>query len=43
MGNDAYSWAIFVDTRPVLTGLHNSEVAYYKKIEQEKINAHANA
>ncbi len=35
MGDDAYSWAIFRDGRPVFTGLSRSQVAYYRK-EAEK-------
>ena len=30
-GDDAYSWAVFLDGRPVVTGLSRPEVAYYKK------------
>lgn len=30
-GDDAYSWAVFVDGRPVFTGLSQREVAHYKK------------
>lgn len=36
-GDDAYSWAIFVDGRPRLTGLTRREVPYYKKIENERL------
>ena len=30
-GNDAGSWAIFIDGKPYLTGLTKSEVPYYKE------------
>jgi hypothetical protein len=36
MGDDAYSWAVFVNNRPVVTGLMRSQVAYYKKLAAEK-------
>ncbi len=29
-GDDLYSWAVFVNDRPVITGLSRSEVPYYK-------------
>ena len=29
-GDDAYSWAVFVDGRPVYSGLTKREVPYYK-------------
>lgn len=36
MGDDAYSWAVFVDGRPVVTGLSKREVAYWKaRLEKE--------
>lgn len=31
MGDDAASWAVFLDGRPFVTGLTKREVAYYKK------------
>jgi len=31
MGDDEYSWAIFVNNRPIMTGLTRSEVPYYKR------------
>ncbi len=31
MGNDLYSWAVFLDGRPVVTGLSRGEVAYWKR------------
>jgi len=30
-GDDAYSWAVFVNNRPVIEGLSKSEVSYYKQ------------
>lgn len=36
MGDDLYSWAVFVDGRAVVTGLSKREVPYWKRrIEQE--------
>lgn len=36
MGDDAYSWAVFVDDRPVVTGLSKREVPYWKRrLERE--------
>lgn len=31
-GDDAYSWAVFIDGRPAYTGLGRSEVPHYKKL-----------
>jgi hypothetical protein len=31
-GNDSYSWAVFVDRRPVYTGLTKREVPHYKAL-----------
>lgn len=30
-GNDAYSWAVFVNGRPVATGCSRTEAAYHKR------------
>lgn len=30
-GDDAYSWAVFVDDHPFVTGISRSQVPYYKK------------
>lgn len=30
-GDDAYSWAVFIDGVPMVTGLSRREVPYYKK------------
>lgn len=32
MGDDKYSWAVFVNGRPAYTGLAKSQVAYYKSL-----------
>jgi len=32
MGNDAYSWAVFIDDNPFVKGLSKRETAYYKKL-----------
>ncbi len=31
MGDDEYSWAVFVAGRPMMTGLSKPEVLYYKR------------
>ena len=36
-GDDAYSWAIFVDGRVRLEGLSATEVAYYKAKEYARL------
>ena len=41
VGDDLYSWAVFIDARPWVTGLGRSEVPYYKRRAQEKIDADA--
>lgn len=38
-GDDAYSWAVFIDNSPWVTGLHRSEVKYYKQLAMEKLQA----
>ena len=35
LGDDKYSWAVFRDGRPVVTGLTRREVAYYKKLVED--------
>lgn len=35
MGDDLYSWAVFVNGRPVFTGLGRSQVAYYRKLAEK--------
>lgn len=30
-GDDCHSWAVFIDSRPFVTGLGRGEVDYYKK------------
>lgn len=37
MGDDAGSWAVFIDGRPYVTGLTKSEVPYYRKLAKERI------
>lgn len=39
MGDDAYSWAVFVNGRVFVSGLSRSEVAHYKKVAAEMIAA----
>lgn len=34
-GDDAYSWAVFIDGRPFVTGLSRREVHYYKKLARD--------
>lgn len=34
-GNDAYSWALFCDGRPILTGLSKTEASYYLRKAKE--------
>lgn len=31
MGDDRYSWAVFLDGRPIVTGLSRDEVRYWKR------------
>jgi len=38
MGDDMYSWAIFIDGRPFVTGLSRTEIPYYKKRAQEALD-----
>ncbi len=41
LGDDAYSWAVFLDGRPVVTGLSIREVPYWKRrIAEEAIGIH---
>ena len=35
-GDDAYSWAVFVDGRVAVSGLSRREVPYYKQLLAEK-------
>ncbi len=32
LGDDAASWAVFINGRPYVTGLTRSEVPYYKRL-----------
>ena len=36
-GDDAYSWAVFIDGRPWVTGLTKPEVSHYKRKAERKI------
>lgn len=36
-GDDMYSWAVFIDGKPFVTGLGQTEVPYYKKRAYEKL------
>jgi len=36
-GDDAYSWAVFVDGRVMVSGLSKSEVPYYKRVAAKKL------
>ena len=38
MGDDAYSWAVFLDGSPVVTGLTRPEVDYYKRQLRDRYN-----
>jgi hypothetical protein len=31
-GDDAYSWAVLLDGRPIVTGLTKPEVLYYRRL-----------
>lgn len=35
-GDDAYSWAVFLDDRPIVTGLGHREVPYWKQRIREE-------
>jgi hypothetical protein len=37
MGDDLYSWAVFVDGYPKWTGLSKREAQYYKQIELKRL------
>jgi hypothetical protein len=37
MGDDLYSWAVFVDGRVKWTGLSKWEAYYYRDIERKRI------
>ena len=36
MGDDIYSWAVFKDDKPILTGLDRPSAQYYRDIEKKK-------
>jgi len=35
MGDDAESWAVFLDGRPVFTGMNKRSVPYYKRLTED--------
>lgn len=37
MGDDAYSWAVFLDGRPAYTGLSRGQVRYYTALLKQMI------
>ena len=40
-GDDAYSWAVFVNNKPVVTGLSKGSIRYYRNmIELIEYNKH---
>jgi hypothetical protein len=41
MGDDAYSWAVFVDGRVAVSGLSRREVPHYKRLVQEGLDKRA--
>lgn len=43
MGNDANSYAVFVDGRVFVSGISKREVAHYKQRAQQMIDERANA
>jgi hypothetical protein len=42
MGDDMYSWAVFIDGKPFVTGLGNSQVDYYKRQAYGVLTKHPN-
>jgi hypothetical protein len=36
-GDDRYSWAVFVEKRPVVTGLSRDEARYHKGIIEKQL------
>lgn len=36
-GDDKYSWAVFIDGRPFVTGLGQDQVDYYKRVAYKKL------
>lgn len=39
MGDDAYSWAVFIDGKPMVTGLSRREVPFYKSEANKVVEA----
>lgn len=37
MGDDKYSWAVFVDGKPFVTGISRDQIAYYKQRAYERL------
>lgn len=37
MGDDAYSWAVFIDGRPAYTGLSRREVPHYRELARRHV------
>lgn len=35
-GDDAYSWALFQDNKPIMTGLNRRMADYYLRLERNK-------
>lgn len=38
MGDDIYSWAVFLDDRPVYTGLSKGQSNFYRDLVQDQID-----
>ncbi len=36
MGDDQYSWAVFRDGKPIMTGLNRRSAQFYRDIEKKK-------
>ena len=36
MGDDQYSWAVFKDGKPIMTGLNRRSAQYYRDKEKEE-------
>lgn len=42
MGDDSESWAVFLDGKPVFTGMNKRSVPYYKRLVQDILDKLAN-
>ena len=40
-GDDMYSWAVFIDDRPIYTGLDRASLPHYKKMAKEIVDERA--